>query len=119
MTQTACRETELCPVQVKHQPSCTVARSSGRASRSIPASTPVCCIGAKKTTRIARSIEWLILPLQGYKALLSSPWYLNLGQYADEAWASYYKVEPLNFNGTPEQSRLVIGGEVRPAFANT
>ena len=53
--------------------------------------------------------------LQGYKALLSSPWYLNLGVYADEAWVTYYKVEPLDFNATPEQTRLVIGGEVRPA----
>ena len=51
--------------------------------------------------------------MQGYKALLSSPWYLNLGMYADEAWATYYKVEPLDFNATPEQTRLVIGGEVR------
>lgn len=53
--------------------------------------------------------------LQGYKALLSSPWYLNLGMFADEAWAIYYKVEPLEFDATPEQSKLVIGGEVRPA----
>ena len=55
--------------------------------------------------------------MQGYKALLSSPWYLNLGMYADEAWATYYKVEPLGFNATPEQTRLVIGGEVRPALS--
>ncbi len=54
--------------------------------------------------------------MQGYKALLSSPWYLNLGMYADEAWATYYKVEPLDFNATPEQTRLVIGGEVRLAL---
>lgn len=56
--------------------------------------------------------QLLAVPLQGYKALLSSPWYLNLGQYAEEAWAGYYEVEPLGFNATPEQSALVIGGEV-------
>ena len=61
------------------------------------------------------SHRMLVSVLQGYKALLSSPWYLNLGAYADEAWATYYKVEPLEFNATPEQTRLVIGGEVRPA----
>lgn len=51
---------------------------------------------------------------QGYKALLSSPWYLNLGKFADEAWVHYYGVEPLGFNATPEQIKLVIGGEVGP-----
>jgi len=64
-------------------------------------------------------LKWCIdayLTLQGYKALLSSPWYLNLGAYADEAWATYYKVEPLEFNAPPEQMQLVIGGEVRLPF---
>ena len=48
---------------------------------------------------------------QGYRALLSSPWYLNLGPYAGEAWADYYKVEPQDFDATPKQAQLVIGGE--------
>ena len=61
-------------------------------------------------------VHQCILTLQGYKALLSSPWYLNLGAYADEAWATYYKVEPLDFIAPPEQTRLVIGGEVRLPF---
>lgn len=52
--------------------------------------------------------------MQGYRALLSSPWYLNLGPYAGEAWIDYYKVEPLEFDATPAQASLVIGGEVSP-----
>ncbi|EIE23444.1 putative beta-N-acetylhexosaminidase [Coccomyxa subellipsoidea C-169] len=47
----------------------------------------------------------------GYRALLSSPWYLNLGPYAGEAWVDYYTVEPLEFDATPAQASLVIGGE--------
>ena len=52
--------------------------------------------------------------LQGYKALLSSPWYLNLGELASEDWATYYQVEPLGFDGTREQHQRVMGGEVCP-----
>jgi hypothetical protein len=55
----------------------------------------------------------VVASLQGYRALLSSPWYLNLGAYAEEAWVKYYSVEPLDFGATPEQAQLVIGGEVR------
>ena len=38
--------------------------------------------------------------LQGFRTLLSSPWYLNLGQYAGDDWAQYYAVEPLAFEVT-------------------
>ena len=93
--------------------------ASFRASIEEHPSKHTCMLHWRQKDQWHCSIEWLVLPFQGYKALLSSPWYLNLGQYADEAWASYYTVEPLDFNGTPEQSRLVIGGEVRPAFADT
>ncbi|XP_041274876.1 beta-hexosaminidase subunit alpha [Onychostruthus taczanowskii] len=46
----------------------------------------------------------------GYRALLSAPWYLNRISYGQD-WIEAYKVEPLNFEGSPEQKALVIGGE--------
>lgn len=35
--------------------------------------------------------------LQGFKAVLSAPWYLNLGTYADEDWKAYYRADPRDF----------------------
>ncbi len=35
--------------------------------------------------------------LQGFRTLLSSPWYINLGGYAGDDWVQYYAVEPLSF----------------------
>nr|XP_012806162.1 beta-hexosaminidase subunit alpha [Jaculus jaculus] len=46
----------------------------------------------------------------GFRALLSAPWYLNHITYGPD-WNDMYKVEPLAFDGTPEQEALVIGGE--------
>ncbi|XP_061554719.1 beta-hexosaminidase subunit beta isoform X2 [Phycodurus eques] len=46
----------------------------------------------------------------GFTAILSAPWYLDYISYAQD-WLKYYKVEPLKFNGTEEQKKLVIGGE--------
>lgn len=48
---------------------------------------------------------------QGFRALLSSPWYINLGGYAGDDWAHYYAVEPLSFKGSRRQHDLVMGGE--------
>ena len=50
--------------------------------------------------------------LQGYRTLLSSPWYLNLGGFASNDWTKYYSVEPQDFDGSQEQHDLVMGGEV-------
>lgn len=49
---------------------------------------------------------------QGYRTLLSSPWYLNLGSFATPDWEAYYQVEPTAFGGSVQQQQLVIGGEV-------
>lgn len=47
---------------------------------------------------------------KGYDAILSSPWYLNLGTYGGQDWKRYYSVDPTDFSGTPEQKDHVLGG---------
>ncbi|XP_012674148.1 beta-hexosaminidase subunit alpha [Clupea harengus] len=47
----------------------------------------------------------------GHRALLSAPWYINHIRYGQD-WRDSYMVKPLNFSGTEEQKKLVIGGEV-------
>ena len=47
---------------------------------------------------------------KGFRAILSSCWYLDLISYGPD-WKQYYKCEPHSFNGTHKQNALVIGGE--------
>lgn len=47
----------------------------------------------------------------GYRAIVSSPWYLNEISYGAD-WPPYYAADPQAFNGTAEQKLKVFGGEV-------
>jgi len=44
-----------------------------------------------------------------FQAMLNSPWYMDYIGYG-EIWRGYYGAEPLNFTGTKQQKKLVIGG---------
>ncbi|XP_076867333.1 beta-hexosaminidase subunit beta isoform X2 [Brachyhypopomus gauderio] len=46
----------------------------------------------------------------GFTAILAAPWYLDYISTGQD-WKKYYQVEPLSFDGTSEQKKLVIGGE--------
>jgi len=46
----------------------------------------------------------------GFPIVVSAPFYLNYISYGAD-WPNYYKVDITKFGGTPEQQRLVIGGE--------
>ncbi|XP_066134116.1 beta-hexosaminidase subunit alpha [Saccopteryx bilineata] len=54
--------------------------------------------------------ELALITAAGFRALLSAPWYLNRISYGPD-WEDFYKVDPLSFEGHPEQKALVIGGE--------
>ncbi|XP_024588539.1 beta-hexosaminidase subunit beta isoform X2 [Neophocaena asiaeorientalis asiaeorientalis] len=46
----------------------------------------------------------------GFPVILSAPWYLDWISYGQD-WKKYYAVDPLSFEGSQEQKKLVIGGE--------
>ncbi|XP_007941560.1 beta-hexosaminidase subunit beta [Orycteropus afer afer] len=46
----------------------------------------------------------------GFPVILAAPWYLDWISYGQD-WKKYYEVEPLNFSGSQEQKKLIIGGE--------
>merc|ERR1739838_183994 len=50
------------------------------------------------------------MTLKGYKVLVSQPWYLNIIHYGQD-WQNYYRFEPLDFEGSEAQKKLVMGGE--------
>jgi hexosaminidase len=46
----------------------------------------------------------------GFRAVISSPWYLNYIAYGND-WVPYYTADLLAFNGSAAQEALVMGGE--------
>ncbi|XP_007955133.1 beta-hexosaminidase subunit alpha [Orycteropus afer afer] len=56
------------------------------------------------------SKELELITQAGFRVLLSAPWYLNRITYGPD-WKEVYLVEPLAFDGSPEQKARVIGGE--------
>lgn len=65
------------------------------------------CLGAEQE---AWKAELQAVTGDGYDAILSAPWYLNLGCYATDDWKKYYAVDPTDFPGTTEQKDRVLGG---------
>eukprot|EP01023_Acetabularia_acetabulum_P062840 TRINITY_DN780_c0_g2_i4.p1 TRINITY_DN780_c0_g2~~TRINITY_DN780_c0_g2_i4.p1 ORF type:complete len:765 (-),score=137.57 TRINITY_DN780_c0_g2_i4:365-2659(-) len=55
-------------------------------------------------------LELEMVVKQGLPALLSAPWYLDLIEYGEQ-WKKYYEVEPHDIDATPDQKKLIIGGE--------
>ncbi|KAK9819131.1 hypothetical protein WJX74_008081 [Apatococcus lobatus] len=48
---------------------------------------------------------------KGHRAILSAPWYLDIGSYAGQDWKTYYQIEPASFTEDVGQQSLLVGGE--------
>eukprot|EP00890_Picochlorum_soloecismus_P006762 jgi/Picsp_1/910/NSC_04395-R1_hexosaminidase b len=46
-----------------------------------------------------------------HRAILSSPWYINLAPLGSGSWEQYWSVEPLAFSADIDQKDRVLGGE--------
>ena len=46
-----------------------------------------------------------------HRAILSSPWYINLAPLGPGSWEQYWSVEPLAFSADIDQKDRVLGGE--------
>jgi len=68
----------------------------------------------KDTTLDSKLKKWqeYIMPIvrKGHQVVLSAPWYLNYISYGMD-WKTYYKTDPRDFEGTPEEKELIVGGE--------
>ncbi|XP_036591446.1 beta-hexosaminidase subunit alpha [Trichosurus vulpecula] len=64
----------------------------------------------RETKPLPYTMEMQNITKAGYRVLLSAPWYLNHISYGQD-WQQAYQVEPLDFEGSPAQKSLVIGGE--------
>ena len=89
-----------------------VAASQRRALQQQQQRTPLACgaaasgCGAAAAGDEAWKAELQAVTKQSYDAILSAPWYLNLGSYAGQDWQQYYAVDPHDFKGTQEQVRM-------------
>lgn len=77
--------------------------------RQLPTQEQTAGIGAGGEEHPAWADELQRVTGRGYRALLSAPWYLNLGSFAGDDWLTYWQVEPLSFDAPPKQAGRAVG----------